>query len=147
MPLFGICPQIEALRGAVRFLRNENGYLKSYGLLEELQSLPSLEKRAATPPLDRSETPSDSEDSDYEHRPTSLRTLATETKVLYRDVIRFSSSRRVIDLSALNKQRIEQGKKWVPKKQTPAQKVWEKKAEAEELGRRVKMLLEKARDI
>lgn len=128
-------------------MRNENAYLKSYDLLKEIQSLPPLERRMDTPPLDRSETPSESDESDYERRPTNLRTLATETKVLYRDVIKFSSSRRVIDLSALNKQRVEQGKKWVPKKQTPAQQVWENKNEAEELGRRVRALLSRARDI
>ncbi|GJJ08433.1 hypothetical protein Clacol_002649 [Clathrus columnatus] len=138
--------QIEALRGAVRFLRNENSYLKGYDLLKDIQSLPPID-RVPTPQLDYSQTPSDSDESDYEQRPMNLRTLATETKVLYRDVIKFSSSRRVIDLSALNKQRIEQGRKWMPKKQTPAQQVWEKKVEAEELGRRVKMLLEKARVI
>ncbi|KIJ51351.1 hypothetical protein M422DRAFT_26769 [Sphaerobolus stellatus SS14] len=146
--------QIEALRGAVRFLRNENSYLKGYDLLKELQSLPPLPSmtRPPTPPLDRSDTPStdaDSEsDAEEEGRPRSLRTLATETKLLYRDVIQFSSTRKVIDLSALNKQRMEKNSHaWMPKKQTPAHQVWERKQEGERLGRRVKGLLERAQGI
>jgi len=145
--------QIEALRGAVRFLRNENAYLKGYDLLKEIQALPPLHlaTRPPTPPLDRSLTPSDSDDSDSEggspRRLPTLRTLATETKLLYRDVIQFSSSRRVVDLSALNKQRTETGKAWMPKKQTPAHQVWERKLEAEKLSRRVKGLIERAQGI
>jgi dynactin 1 len=145
--------QIEALRGAVRFLRNENAYLKGYDLLKEIQALPPLytNTRPPTPPLDRSLTPSDSDDSDLEgrslRRPTTVRNLATETKLLYRDVMQFSSSRRVIDLSALNTQRTEIGKVWMPKKQTPAHQVWERKLEAEKLSRRVKGLLERAQNI
>ncbi|KAF8518210.1 dynactin [Gautieria morchelliformis] len=145
--------QIEALRGTVRFLRNENAYLKGYDLLKEIQALPPLytNTRPPTPPLDRSLTPSDSDDSDLEgrssRRPTTVRNLATETKLLYRDVMQFSSSRRVIDLSALNTQRTEIGKVWMPKKQTPAHQVWERKLEAERLSRRVKGLLERAQNI
>ncbi|KAF8526013.1 dynein associated protein-domain-containing protein [Hysterangium stoloniferum] len=143
--------QIEALRGAVRFLRNENAYLKGYDLLKEIQALPALESitRPPTPPLDRSPTP-DSDESDTDGgrtRPTSLRTLATETKLLYRDVMQFSSTRRVVDLSVLNKQRMEHGKMWLPKKETPAHQVWEKKMEGERLSRRVKGLLERAQSV
>jgi len=144
--------QIEALRGAVRFLRNENAYLKGYDLLKEIQALPALQSntRPPTPPLDRSYTPSDSDESGSDGgrtRPASLRTLATETKLLYRDVMQFSSTRRVVDLSVLNKQRMEHGKMWMPKKETPAHQVWEKKMEGERLSRRVKGLLERAQSV
>ncbi|KAF8589530.1 hypothetical protein K439DRAFT_1332697 [Ramaria rubella] len=141
------------LRGAVRFLRNENAYLKGNDLLQEIQALPPLHTttRPPTPPLDRSHTPSDSDDSDLEGRssprPATVRNLATETKLLYRDVIQFSSSRRVIDLSVVNKQRTEAGKAWMPKKQTPAHQVWERKVEGDRLSRRVKGLLERAQGI
>lgn len=82
--------------------------------------------------------------------PPTLRSLTTETKMLYRDVIRFSSSPRVVDLSALNAQRIESrngggsGRGWMPKKKTPAAQVLERKKQAEKLGRRVQGLLERA---
>ncbi len=77
----------------------------------------------------------------------TLRALTTETKILYRDVIRFSSSPRVVDLSALNARRKEPnvgGRGWVPKKKMPAAQVLERKIQAEKLGRRVQGLLERA---
>ncbi|KAG6885817.1 hypothetical protein C0993_009209 [Termitomyces sp. T159_Od127] len=142
--------QIDALRGTVRFLRTENSYLKGQDLLREIQSLPPLLvplNRMPTPPLDPSGL-SDTDDSDMDtpSPPPTLRSLSTETKQLYRDVIRFSSSPRVVDLSTLNLKRAEAkgGKVWLPKKQTPAHQVWERKMEAERLNRRVKGLLDRA---
>ncbi|KAF8079158.1 dynactin [Lyophyllum atratum] len=142
--------QIDALRGTVRFLRTENSYLKGQDLLREIESLPPLPvpvSRMPTPPLDPSGL-SDSEDSDSDTPPPppTLRSLTTETKLLYRDVIKFSSSPRVVDLSALNAKRAEAkgGKVWMPKKQTPAHQVWERKMEAERLSKRVQGLLDRA---
>ncbi|KNZ76316.1 Dynactin, 150 kDa isoform [Termitomyces sp. J132] len=142
--------QIDALRGTVRFLRTENSYLKGQDLLREIESLPPLLgplSRMPTPPLDPSGL-SDSDDSDTEAPLPSLtlRSLTTETKQLYRDVIRFSSSPRVVDLSTLNSKRAEAkgGKVWLPKKQTPAHQVWERKMEAERLSRRVQGLRDRA---
>jgi dynactin 1 len=129
----------------VRFLRTENSYLKGHDLLKEIQSLPPLpESRMPTPPLDSSMSDS-SEDSDSETsaRPPTLRSLATETKMLYRDVIKFSSSPKVVDLSA----RSAGGKPWMPRKKTPAHQVWERKMEAERLSRRVVGLMERAKAI
>ncbi|GLB43572.1 putative dynein associated protein [Lyophyllum shimeji] len=145
--------QIDALRGTVRFLRTENSYLKSQDLLKEIESLPPLPtpiSRMPTPPLDPSGlSDSDESDSDTPPTPPTLRSLATETKLLYRDVIKFSSSPKVVDLSALNAKRAEAkgGKVWLPKKQTPAHHVWERKMEAERLSRRVRGLLDKANAI
>ena len=150
-------PQIDALRGTVRFLRTENSYLKGQDLLREIDSLPPLPgtaaRRPATPPLEPS-TISDS-DSETDHDGArlatpppriSLRALATETKLLYRDVIQFSSSPRIVDLSVVNAKRAEakNGKVWMPKKKTPAHQVWQRKAEAERLSRRVQGLLDRA---
>lgn len=66
--------------------------------------------------------------------------------MLYRDVIKFSSSPRVVDLSALNAKRAEAkgGKVWMPKKKTPAHHVLERKMEGERLSRRVQGLLDRA---
>ncbi|KAG6879324.1 hypothetical protein C0992_003541 [Termitomyces sp. T32_za158] len=142
--------QIDALRGTVRFLRTENSYLKGQDLLREIQSLPPLLvplNRMPTPPLHPSGL-SDTDDSDTETPPPppTLRSLTTETKQLYRDVIRFSSSPRVVDLSTLNSKRAEAkgGKVWLPKKHTPAHQVRERKIEAERLSRRVQGLLDRA---
>jgi dynactin 1 len=141
--------QIDALRGTVRFLRTENSYLKGQDLLREIESLPPLPEpisRIPTPSLDPSGF-SDTDDSDSDTPPLpTLRSLTTETKILYRDVIRFSSSPRVVDLSILHEKRAEAqgGKIWIPKKQMPAHQVWERKIEAERLSRRVKGLIDRA---
>ncbi|KAG6334284.1 hypothetical protein ID866_4799 [Astraeus odoratus] len=144
--------QIEALRGTVRFLRTENSYLKGQDLLREIQSLPPLSdpiSRVATPPLDPSGT-SDSEDSDNDipATPPTLRSLATETKALYKDVIQFSSSPRVVDLSHLHAKRADEegkGRKgWVRKKDMPAYQILERRMEAERLRKRVKVLMDRS---
>ena len=143
--------QIDALRGTVRYLRTENSYLKGQDLLKEIQALPPLPEpmvREPTPPLDPSSF-SDSDDSDSEpFTPPTLRSLATETKLLYRDVVKFSSSPRVVDLSMLNARRSEAkamgGKVWMPKKKTPAYQVLQRKMEAERLSRRVQGLMDRA---
>ncbi|KAH9948209.1 dynactin [Amylocystis lapponica] len=143
--------QIDALRGTVRFLRTENSYLKGQDLLKEIESLPRLREpmsREPTPPLDPSGL-SDSDDSDGEERrsPPSLRTLAAESKLLYREVMKYTASPRVVDLSALRAKRTEGGEKsgkgWMPRKKSPAYQVWERKMEGERLGRRLQGLLER----
>ncbi|KAK0481445.1 dynein associated protein-domain-containing protein [Armillaria novae-zelandiae] len=129
--------QIEALRGTVRFLRTENSYLKGQDLLREIKTLPPLPEpfaRSPTPPLDPSGfSDTDDSDSDRSPSPPTLRSLTTETKLLYRDVIKFSTSPRVVDLSAINALRAENksgGK--------------ERKLEAERLSRRMMGLLDRA---
>lgn len=111
-----------------------------------MDSLPPLS--SSPPPLSYSPTPSSASEDDSPPTPPTLRALTTETKALYRDVIRFSASPRVVDLSAVNARRAERaaggGKAWVPRRQTPAAQVMERKAEAERLSRRVKGLMVRA---
>ena len=151
----------------------ENSYLKGQDLLHEMQTLPELRvpssaSRMPTPPLEPSgfsDTDEEDDSSDPEgspktkpRQPPTLLSLATETKLLYRDVIKFSASPRVVDLSATsaNKSRTKKledgsvvavGRGWVPRKKMPAHQVWERKVEAERLSRRVKGLMEKASSI
>ena len=78
----------------------------------------------------------------------SLRTLAAESKLLFRDVIKYASSPRVVDLSVTRTEQTSEGgerhvRAWVPKKKTPAYQIWERRMEGERLGRRVKGLLER----
>ena len=151
----------------------ENSYLKGQDLLHEMQALPELRApsslpRTPTPPLEPSGLSDTDEDDDEfglggsiktgsKHPPT-LRSLATETKLLYKDVIKFSASPRVVDLSvtAANQSRSKKledgsvvavGRGWVPRKKMPAHQVWERKVEAERLSRRVKGLMERASSI
>lgn len=101
---------------------------------------------------------SDSDEDEVEplEPPRTLRALATETKMLYRDVIQFSSSPRVVDLSALHAKRARttagegEAKKgtttrgWMRRKDMPAQQVLERRMEAERLSRRVRGLMDRA---
>ncbi|KAJ3503186.1 hypothetical protein NLJ89_g8547 [Agrocybe chaxingu] len=140
--------QIEALRGTVRFLRNENSYLKGHDLLREIDALPPLPppvRRTPTPPLAGTSDTDDS-DTDEPATPPTLFALETETKRLYRDIMKYSSSPRVVDLSELNAKRAEAkgGKVWMPRKKTPAYQVLERKMDGERLTRRVHGLLERA---
>jgi dynactin 1 len=128
----------------------ENSYLKGNDLMRELGELPPLpvpNPRDPTPPLDASGL-SDTDDSDTEssHRVPSVRSLTTETKSLYREIMKFSSTPRVVDLSA-TKTSDGSAKAWVPKKKTPTYQVWERKAQAERLNRRVQGLLERTNAI
>ncbi|KAG8695388.1 hypothetical protein FRC09_009176 [Ceratobasidium sp. 395] len=198
--------QIESLRGAVRFLRHENSYLKSQDLLRELHALPALSSRSSqpTPPPIRSNIPAprrptlvrprspaslasdqeldqesrsetESEES-LESPPPSPRTLVTESKLLYRDLLSFAARPRVVDLSAASKhspkppaspkpatetetppaenseekskspapQTRTRARGWVPQHLIPAQQLAMRRAESQQLGRRVRGLAERA---
>ena len=147
----------------------ENSYLRGQDLLHEMQALPELRapsslSRMPTPPLEPSglsDTDEEDDRTDSESSPKpppTLRSLATETKLLYRDVIKFSASPRVVDLSVTSANRsrskkledgsvVAVGRGWVPRKKMAVHQVWERKVEAERLSRRVKGLMEKASSI
>lgn len=142
--------QLEALRGTVRFLRTENSYLKGQDMLREIEALPPLpppSKRPQTPSLEPSTLGgAESDADDGPSTPPTLRSLATETKLLYRDVIRFSASPRVVNLSVVNAKRTEAaagGSSWISRKQMPAHQMLERKAEAERLRDRVRGLVQR----
>ncbi|KAG8983164.1 hypothetical protein FRB90_006256 [Tulasnella sp. 427] len=131
--------QIENLRGTIRFLRSENSYLKGQDLLREIYALPDLpEYIPPTPPLSPSSSTAPSS-PDIDSKPT-MRSLATETKVLHREVMHYASNIRVIDLSTVN---AKKGKGWVPQRVSPIGQLWEQRAEGEKLARRVKSLMER----
>ncbi|OSX67214.1 hypothetical protein POSPLADRAFT_1130701 [Postia placenta MAD-698-R-SB12] len=142
--------QIDALRGTVRFLRTENSYLRGQDLLKEIESLPPLPApitREPTPELVSSSLSDSDSDSDDLSSPPTLRTLSAESKLLYREVIKYTCSPRVVDLSAVRARRAEDGEKgvrpWIPKKKTPAYHVWERKMQGERLGKKLHGLLER----
>ena len=138
------------MRRTVRFLRTENSYLKGQDLLREIESLPKLPTlvpREPTPPLAPSGL-SDTDDSDSEGpaTPISLTTLAAESKLLYREVFKYTASPKVVDITSRTS-KDGSGRAWVPKKKTPAYQVWERRMEGEKLSRRVKGLLERTNSI
>ncbi|KIY50506.1 hypothetical protein FISHEDRAFT_64716 [Fistulina hepatica ATCC 64428] len=142
--------QIEALRGTVRFLRTENAIIRGHDMFVEIEALPPLPEpptRTPTPPLvpsSLSDSDSDSDLDDPPPPPLSIRSLDTAVKVLYRDVVKFSTP-RVVDLSILNERRAQ--RQWIPMKHTPAFQVLERKREAERLTRRLRNLLDQANAI
>lgn len=127
----------------------ENTYLKGHDLLREIESLPPLVRSGGSPPTPPLVPSGDSDtdsDSDTLSTPPTLFSLASETKRLYRDVMQYSSSPKVVDLSALNAKReaVKSAKVWLPRKMMPAQQVLNRKMEGERLGRKVHGLLERA---
>jgi dynactin 1 len=129
----------------------ENSYLKGQDLLRDVEALPALPEpimRESTPPLVPSRL-SDSEESDTESdgpaTPVTLRSLAAESKLLYREVINYATSAKVVDLSTARTSRTDrtEGKAWVPRKKTPAYQVWERRQEGQRLGKKLKGLVER----
>ncbi|KAJ3888804.1 dynactin [Lentinula edodes] len=149
--------QYTALRNTVRFLRTENAYLRGYDLIREIQALPLIpvprSSRPPTPALDPSglsdtdtDTEGDEEYNDLASRTTLKKSsssqplpLLTETKLVYRSVMKYTSSPRVVDLSEVNARRGV----WMPRKRMPAHQVLERKIKGERLGERVRGLMER----
>ncbi|KZS86748.1 hypothetical protein SISNIDRAFT_434236 [Sistotremastrum niveocremeum HHB9708] len=154
--------QLEALRGTVRFLRSENQFLKGQDFLQEIQALPPLRssrrhpgrhgrprKAPPTPPLDTDDT-DDHEDEELKEEDEtnpSIRELDTEAKLLYREVLQYSATPKVVDLSSPDVSMIDVSARttrgWIPRKKMPAYQVQERKVQGQELGRRVQGLLER----
>ena len=126
-------------------MRTENAYLRGADLHAEIAALPPLpappSPRPATPTLVPSTlADSDSEDDDGVRTPPgphSIRELVTERKVLFRRVVAFAATPKVVDLSARPK------KGWIRKSQLPEAQVMARKLEAERLGRKVRGLVER----
>ena len=155
--------KVEALRGAVRFLRSENSYLKGQDLIRSLHALPPLPDLV---PVSEDSSEGDS-DIDEDNSPSlglstvapkSIRALDTASKVLYRDLLTFSSSPRVVDLSPLNPRptsgRLPNGDPdhrnsnrphgWLPRGKLPQHQLWQRSLEAEKLHGRLQGLSERA---
>ncbi|CAE6488914.1 unnamed protein product [Rhizoctonia solani] len=183
--------QIESLRGAVRFLRHENSYLKSQDLLRDLNALPPLGNKpspVSLPRIPRStarpfttviRSPSplsevseeeylmeelrddyETEGSEEEESPPSPHALATETKLLYRDLLSFASRPRVVDLSVRTRQlqpepephedngdeEEENQVRWT-RELLPHEQLVARRRETKALGRRVRGLAERANQL
>ena len=145
----------------MRFLRNENSFLKGQDLLKEIEALPELRVSPSLPPLpptpplvpsSLSDSDTDSDGDDAPRTPRTLRDVAVESKLLYREVIKYAASPRLVDLSVLHKAPRADGdaeagaktttKPWLPRKKTPAYQLFERRMQGERLGRRLKGLLE-----
>jgi len=74
----------------------------------------------------------------------SLRALSTETKLLYRELLDYSASPKLVDLQSLD---AGAKKGWVPQRKMATHQLWERKREGEKLSRRVKGLIEKVESV
>lgn len=162
--------QIESLRGTIRFLRTENGYLKGQELLKEIQSLPPL---GSTTNYDTPHTPSLTDDTTSEidddplvapaverrsikkgakievgddgkeegpgtkEQNASLQGLERDSRLLYRRLLEYSASPKLIDLGVLEGER-KGG--WVPKRKSAAYELWERKREGDRIKKHVQGL-------
>ncbi|KAI5478786.1 dynactin [Pseudohyphozyma bogoriensis] len=129
--------QIDSLRGAVRFLRSENSYLKSQDLLAELEHLPSysLPPSAPTAPAGVPSPPGRT----LPHDPVALRqSFATESKLLLREARLLSSTPRVVDLSLARPSGTVAG--WQPSARAPENQYLAEKERVRSLGRKVEKL-------
>lgn len=156
----GMIEQIEALRSAIRFLRNENSLLKSKDLYEDVRMLPplrSLPDVPAVPELVEDGGSDVESEGPVTPKPRTPKTpksplvknantrqaLDTETKLLYRELAKFSAAPRIVDLSGFD----GKGPAWRSRKNSPEAQAWrwtmervglEKKVE--DLAGRVKAL-------
>lgn len=136
--------------------------MKGQGLIREIRSLPPLPDLIEPGDSDDSSVTEDEDFVDsYSSSPasTSVRALNTATKVLYRDLLTFSSTPRVVDLSAVNAKSKSIGmpngdaahedvkgprKGWVPSVLMPQQQLRERALEADKLSQRLGRLNERA---
>lgn len=68
---------------------------------------------------------------------TSLQALSTESKLLYRELLEYSASPKLIDLDMLEQER-KRG--WTPQRKTAAYQLWERKREGDRLKKQVQGL-------
>ncbi|KAK4702285.1 dynactin 1, partial [Phenoliferia sp. Uapishka_3] len=132
--------QIDSLRGAVRFLRSENSYLKSQDLLAELEELPTY--AFTTPPVPSPPTPgkpSRSRQSSAAIDPVVQRqSFAAESKLLLREARVLSATPRLVDLSLVKPGGRMAG--WQPSARAPESQYMAEKERARSLGRKVERL-------
>lgn len=150
----------------MRFLRSENSFLKGQDLFRAVSTLPPLPDLIDTSDGGSEDESEVGEDDYFKTAPTSftgpksLRALDTASKVLYRDLLSFSSSPRVVDLSAINSRIIphksmngnaesnqtlsQPTRGWVSQKNFPHHQLWERSREVERLQDRLNGLTEHA---
>ncbi|KAM0787072.1 hypothetical protein ACM66B_006333 [Microbotryomycetes sp. NB124-2] len=142
--------QIESLRGAVRFLRLENSFIKSGDLASQLDALPALRTRprpqlAAAVVTAKDTTtfadgiPKAAVEDDKLAVPTDARAFAVVSRALVREARLLSCSPRLVDVS-----KAKQGglSGWQPKHETPRGQLQAEKDRVRRLRSRVQQLVD-----
>lgn len=107
--------QVESLRGAVRFLRRENGFLKSRGLLDDLGPLVHESGTASIAAVD-----------------DERRALIEERHAIAREAVKLASTPRVVDLS-----QFKPGPVWQPLARRPENQYAAQQGAVHKLSRRL----------
>ncbi|POW00683.1 hypothetical protein PSHT_12902 [Puccinia striiformis] len=161
--------QVESLRGATRYLRAENSYLKSQTLLKQLNALPSY---SVSPPAFPPVLPGDSEGNpssmDADQTSTEdlrspsnpidqLRKFTEESKKLYREALSISANPRVVDLSIVKRPTFlpnpsgsnvkNPAKVWQFKERLPEVQVAKRKEEIEKLRAKIEAFKQRTHQI
>jgi len=163
--------QVQALKGAVKFLRTENSHLKSYDAVREMDSLPLLTYKSRQDEVKVEEEEEEEENAikleglpiqprRHLNKAQTLRAFTDESKVLYSQLLRLTSSPKVVDLSLQSRNRtkknseqktenlsISSRKPWTPLSTLPESQYKAQKALELETIRRVGILAEKVRNI
>lgn len=164
--------QIESLRGATRFLRSENAYLKSQALFRQLNALPSYSVLPpAFPPVfpgdsnDGLESPDGEQQDATSHSPgelnpsDQLRKFAEESKKLYREALTISANPKVVDLTVVKRHRLlpsdsngssqhhGKGKVWQLKERLPEVQYARRKEEVERLRKKIEAFKQRTHQI
>lgn len=132
--------QIESLRGAVRYLRSENAYLKSRDLFKQLNTLPSytVDPPRFPPSLDAASSAQHVSAPDtHEDR---ARRFGAESKALLKKVAEISSRPKVVDLSLAKRGQTGQG--WQARSRLPLEQFTRRKEEVDRLRKKIESLKE-----
>ncbi|KAH8922303.1 hypothetical protein BT69DRAFT_1282355 [Atractiella rhizophila] len=131
--------QLEALKGAVRFLRSENSFLKSQDMIAELNSLPTY----AVPPLTPPSSPKQNGENvaqptgSISDRPSDrIRSLALQSKSLFKEAVTLSAAPKIVDLT-----KVKPGK-WMPMADKPEYQLKDRRQRIKMLSKRVRGLQE-----
>lgn len=138
--------------------------MKGQDLIRSLHALPPLPDLVPAT-SDSSEDGSEVDEDEFsipklsDITPKSIRALDTASKVLHRDLLTFSSSPRVVDLSPFNSRppsvKLPNGtadhqpdssksRGWLPQKNLPQHQLWQRSLEAAKLHERLQGLSERA---
>jgi len=137
--------QIQALRNAVRFLRSQNSYLKSYDLLSQIKSLPPIQppELPPTPPPSEPSSPKGTPVQDIPPPRLEIprsgsdryRVLNSETRHLFKEAIKLSSMPQIVDLT-----KVKKNGGWMRSSDRPENQLRVQREKFKKLGKRVEIL-------
>ncbi|MBW0486792.1 hypothetical protein O181_026507 [Austropuccinia psidii MF-1] len=160
--------QIESLRGATRFLRAENSYLKSQNLFKQLNTLPSYSVLPPPfPPILEGDSDGVStsgsivsneldQNNHLLNQPDEndqLRKLAIESTKLYKEALKISATPKVVDLTLVKRRTLQSSepvgkrKVWQLKERLPQVQHEKRKIEVERLRKKIEIFKQRTSQV